>query len=58
MTVETYEVAVAMLSQIIEQSESSIVEQNSEVLNTVSNYITELAMFVNSSMIVINETVS
>ena len=47
-----------MLSQIIEQSENSIVEQNSQVLNTVANYITELAMFVNSSMVEINITVS
>ena len=47
-----------MLSQIIEQSENSIVEQNSQVLNTVASYITELAMFVNSSMVEINITVS
>ena len=47
-----------MLSQVIEQSENSIVEQNSQVLSTVANYVTELAMFVNDSMVVINETVS
>ena len=47
-----------MLSQVIEQSENSIVEQNSQVLSTVANYVTELAMFVNDSMVVINETVN
>ena len=47
-----------MFSQVIELSENNIVEQTSEVLNTVANYITELATFVNSSMVVINETVS
>lgn len=46
-----------MLSQVIEQSENSIVEQNSQVLNTVASYITELATFVNNSMTEINETV-
>ena len=46
-----------MLSQVIEQSENNIVEQNTQVLNTVSSYITELAMFVNESMVEINQTV-
>lgn len=47
-----------MLAQVIEQSERSVVEQNSEVLDTVANYITELAKFVNNSMVIINNTVS
>ena len=47
-----------MLSQVIQQSENSIVEQNSQVLSTVASYITELAMFVNDSMVEINITVS
>lgn len=46
-----------MLSQVVEQSEGSIVEQNSQVLSTVANYVTELATFVNSSMVEINITV-
>ena len=48
---------MAMLSQVIEQSENSIVEQNSQVLNTVASYITGLAIFVNDSMVEINQTV-
>ena len=47
-----------MLSQVIEQSENSIVEQNSQVLSTVASYVTELATFVNNSMVEINVTVS
>ena len=46
-----------MLSQVVEQSEDSIVEQNSQVLSTVASYITELATFVNTSMVDINVTV-
>ena len=46
------------LSQVIKQSENSEAEQNSEVLGTVANYITELATFVNNSMVIIDKTVS
>ena len=47
-----------MFAQIIEQSENSTVDQNSEVLGTVADYSTELAMFVGDSNVVINDTVS
>ena len=58
MTTETYETAVSSLSTIIEQSESSTTEQNSEVLDTVANYTAELASFVDDSNVIINNTVS
>ena len=47
-----------MLSQIIEQSENSTVDQNSGVLSTVADYSAELAMFVGDSNVIINDTVS
>ena len=58
LTADTYEMAVSMLSQVIETSENSQADQNSEVLSTVANYFTEVATFVNSSMVTINNTVS
>ena len=47
-----------MLAQIINQTESSEVEQSSVVLDTVANYLTELANFVNNSNVTINSSVS
>ena len=47
-----------MLSQVIEQSENSTVEQNSEVLGAVANYFMNVATFVSDSNVTINITVS
>ena len=47
-----------MLSQVIEVSENNTVEQNSEVLSTVTDYFMELAIFVNESSVSINTSVS
>ena len=47
-----------MLSQVIELSENNTVEQKSEVLSTVTDYFTELAIFVNESSVSINTSVS
>ena len=58
LTVETYVASVAMLSQVIEDTENAEVEQNSGVLGSVANYFGELAVFVNTSNITINVTVS
>ena len=49
---------MSRLSQVIEQSENSTVEQNSVVLSTVANYSAELALFVDDSDVILNETVS
>lgn len=57
LTDETYAIATASFAQIIEQTENSQVEQNSEVLNTAAQYLDELATFVNETMITINDTV-
>lgn len=47
-----------MLSQAIGQTQNDTVEQNSEVLRSVADYFGELAVFVNSSNVTINATVS
>ena len=47
-----------MLTQIINRTESSEVEQSSAVLDTVANYLTELANFVANSNVTINSDVS
>lgn len=46
------------LSSIVELSETNTIEQNSEVLNTVANYTTKLAKFVDNSNVIINDIVS
>ena len=48
---------MSTLAQIIGQSESNTVEQSSTVLDAVADYSTDLATFVASSDIVINDTV-
>lgn len=58
LTVETYGATVAQLSQVIGQTENDTVEQNSEVLRSVAEYFGELAVFVNTSNVTINATVS
>ena len=50
--------AVSMLSQVIEPSENSEADQNSEVLGTVADYFMGLATFVNDSNVNITATVS
>ena len=54
----TYGAAVANLSQIVSQTQNDTVEQNSEVLNSVADYFTELSVFVLDSNVIINNTVS
>lgn len=49
---------MASLTQLVSQTANSTVEQNSGVLDTVSNYFGELAIFVNTSNVTINVTVS
>lgn len=49
---------MSTLAQIIGQSENNTVEQSSTVLDAVADYSTDLATFVASSDIVINDTVS
>ena len=46
------------LSTIIELSETNANEQNGRVLDTVANYTTKLASFVDDSNVIINDTVS
>ena len=46
------------LSTIIELSETNTNEQNGQVLDTVANYATKLASFVDDSNVIINDTVS
>ena len=58
LTVDTYGAAVLMLSQVIERSENSIIEQNSEVLGAAANYFMNVATFVSNSYVTINITVS
>ena len=53
-----YEGAVSTLAQIIGQSENNTVEQNGAVLDAVADYSTDLASFVASSSVIINDSVS
>lgn len=55
---ENYEAAVAELSQVIQMSESSSVDQNPTVLNTTADYITGLAVFLTTANVTITENVS
>ena len=48
---------MSTLAQIIGQSENNTVEQNSAVLDAVADYSTDLATFVATSDVVINDTV-
>lgn len=54
LTTETVEAAVSMLAQVIEGSARNENEQDSAVLGTTANYLTDLATFLNNS----NETIS
>lgn len=58
LTSETVEVAVSVLAQVIEGSVRNENEQNSEVLDTTANYLTDIATFLNSSNETISSTVS
>ena len=53
-----YEHTVSQLSQIIKQSENSIIEQNNEVQSRVALYLSQLATFVRQSSVIIVNTVS
>ena len=46
-----------MLSQVIQMSENSQVDQNTAVLGTTAEYISELATFLNDSMVNISDNV-
>ena len=58
LTTDTYETAASRLSDVIELSEGNEDEQTSESLNIVADYAAELAMFVDESEVIINNTVS
>lgn len=55
---DTYEDAASRLSDVIELSENDEGEQTSASLNLVADYAAELAMFVEESDVIINDTVS
>ena len=47
-----------MLSQVIQMSESSSVDQNPSVLTTAEDYFNDLATFLNTTNVTIAENVS
>lgn len=58
LSTDTVQAAVAELAQAVKQTEANEVEQNGAVLNTVADYLTEVATFLNNSNITIDSTVS
>ena len=58
LTTETVNTAVASLAQAVELTQGNEVEQNSAVLQTVADYLTDVANFVNNTNVTINATVS
>ena len=58
LTADTYEDAVARLSEVIVGTEDAEIEQNMAVLETVANYFNQLATFVTGTNVTINATVS
>ena len=49
---------MAELSQVIQMSENSLVDQNPSVLNTTEDYFNDLATFLSNSNVIIAENVS
>ena len=58
LTNETIVQTVETLSTLVQMSESSPVEQNMEILNSIANTLVSVASFVNDTDIEVNETVS
>lgn len=58
LTSGNYESAVSMLSQGLKQSKNNTVEQNAAVLKSTAEYLMQLSMFVNTSMVEITTAVS
>ena len=58
LTNETYMDAIAMLSGILNVTESITNQQTDEVLDSVANYLDVVADFVNTSQVVIGTDVS
>ena len=57
LTNETLVETVEALSNIVQMTESSPVEQNKEILNNIASTLVNVASFVNETDIEINETV-
>ena len=57
LTTETYGEAVSNLTDAIVGTENSETSQSDEVLESVSNYLTTLATFVNASDVIVDRTV-
>ena len=57
LTNETLVETVETLSNIVQMTESSPVEQNMEILNNIASTLVSVASFVNETDIEINETV-
>ena len=57
LTNETVEESVAMLSQIVAQSQENEVDQTEDNLNTIAQSIGQVANFVTESNVMINENV-
>ena len=57
LTNETLVETVETLSDIVQVTESSPVEQNMEILNNIASTLVNVASFVNESNELINETV-
>ena len=58
LSTDSVQAAVAELAQAVKQTEANEVEQNDAVLNTVADYLMEVATFLNNSNITIDSTVS
>ena len=58
LTNETLVETVEILSDIVQMTESSPVEQNMEILNNIASTLVNVASFVNNTDIEINENVS
>ena len=57
LTNETVEESVAVLSQIVAQSQENEVDQTEDNLNTIAQSIGQVANFVTESNVMINENV-
>ena len=58
LTTETFEEAVSGFALVVEQTRTTPVEQNMEVLGTVAQYLTNIATFVADTNVTINTSVS
>ena len=58
LTTENYATAVSVVSQVIMQSANDTSEQTSAALTAITDYLLDLSMFIETSDVQINETVS